>query len=137
MGGLKMHIWKTTAIAAALPLLALPGAGAPDTHHESETAPALSGPITMAEAVQIAIERSPATESTRAAIRSADAQVRAVRASHRLLITAASYLTHASTPITFTAPSPSPPVGSNGGTPFSYGYAMPNAPHYGQNIMFM
>jgi outer membrane protein TolC len=96
-----------------------------------------NGPLSLPEAVRLAVSRHPSVEASRAAARAAHAQVRAMRSSQRLGITAANYLTDGDAPLGFTAPSPTLPVGVNAATPFNYGYTMPSVPHYGQNVMFM
>jgi outer membrane protein len=118
-------------------LISCTGVRAAEHSSEASQAPAITGPISLADAVRLAIERHPSIEVTRASARAAGAQVRAVRSSQRLLVSAANYFTHASAPIAFTAPSPAPPAGINSATPFNYGYTMPEVPHYGQNIMAM
>jgi outer membrane protein len=126
-----------TIVAAALLVIPCAGAVAGERSPDTAQTPAVGGALSVAEAVRLAIERHPSVEATRAAARSTGAQARAVRSSQRLLVSAANYFTHASAPITFTAPSPAPPVGANGAVPFNYGYTMPDVPHYGQNIMAM
>jgi outer membrane protein len=134
-----MRTWLRTMVVVLLgsTLVARPGAaGQQAAAHEEKAPPAITGPLSMAEAVRLAVERHPSVEATRAAIRSAEAQVRAIRSSQRLLISAANYFSDSSAPLTLTAPSSSSLIPGLA-EPFSYGYTMPNVPHYGQNIMAM
>jgi outer membrane protein len=92
---------------------------------EGEEAPRLSGPITLSDAVRIAVLRHPSVEAMHAAARSAAEQVRALRSTRTLGISAASVASHSSAPIGFATPSPTPLVGPTGISPFNYGWVMP------------
>jgi outer membrane protein TolC len=136
-----MQTWLRTLIAALLgsTLYACPGlsARASDPTVGRENAPpALAGPLSLEEAVRIAIEHHPSVEASEAALRSAAAQVRAARSSQRLVISAANYFSDSSAPLALTAPSSTSFLPGQA-QPFNYGYTMPNVPHYGQNIMAM
>jgi outer membrane protein len=102
---------------------------------EGEEAPRLSGPITLSDAVRIAVLRHPSVEAMHAAARSAAEQVRALRSTRNLGISAASVASHSSAPIGFATPSPSPLVGPTGISPFNYGWVMPPLPSYNQGLL--
>jgi outer membrane protein len=99
------------------------------------TAPAISGPISLSEAVRIAVERHPSVEAMHAAARSAAQQVRALRSTRSLGISAASVASHSSAPIGFSSPTLSPLVGATGVSPFNYGWVMPALPSYNQGLL--
>jgi outer membrane protein len=101
---------------------------------EGEEAPRLSGPITLSDAVRVAVLRHPSVEARHAAARSAAEQVRALRSTRNLGISAASVASHSSAPIGFATPSPSPLVGPTGISPFNYGWVMPPFPSYNQGL---
>jgi outer membrane protein len=100
-------------------------------------APPVSGPISLAEAVRIAVSRHPSVEAARAAARAANAAVRTKRSSQKLLITASQLASAATSPVLYSAPVPSEPVGLGGVSPFAYGWPVPDVPHYGQNLMLV
>jgi outer membrane protein len=102
---------------------------------EGEETPRLSGPITLSDAVRIAVLRHPSVEAMHAAARSAAEQVRALRSVRNLGISAASVASHSSAPIGFATPSPSPLVGPTGISPFNYGWVMPPLPSYNQGLL--
>jgi outer membrane protein len=102
---------------------------------EGEEAPRLSGPITLSDAVRIAVLRHPSVEAMHAAARSAAEQVRALRSTRTLGISAASVASHSSAPIGFASPSPTPLVGPTGISPFNYGWVMPPLPSYNQGLL--
>jgi outer membrane protein len=118
-------------------MLARPAATPQKQTAPEESMATISGPISLSEAVRIAVSRHPSVEAMHAAARSAAEQVRAVRSTRSLGITATSVASRRSTttPIGFTSPTPSPLVGSTGISPFSYGWVMPPPASYNQGVM--
>jgi outer membrane protein TolC len=60
-----------------------------------------------------------------------------MRSSQRLLITASQVASTASSPVLYSAPAPSLPVGLSSVAPMVYGWPIPDTDHYGQNVMLV
>src|SRR5215212_10167948 len=101
-----MKQWWVAAAIGCVVTTSLAAAPREEGHDEAMAPVAFRGPLHLEEAVRLAVSHHPSIDASRAIARAADAQVRAVRSSQRLGITAANYFTKGNAPLAFSAPSP-------------------------------